>query len=172
MLPVEMPSSVEAFIRFSLHCTGTEYLENPDDMEVLAWLLYWFVATLLIAFALAKFKGWLSRYLVARRSGEKTPKMPFSVTLIASLLALLAISDFGWYLQSPFTTYPLHIPSSVSAIIRLWLSVTGQGSKAGNEGDMLDYVMNLYWAVATLLIGAPVLLCCLAIRRFIHKKTP
>lgn len=172
ILPVEMPSSVEAFIRFWLRFTHTEYLANPDDMEVLAWLLYWLVATLLIALALAKFKGWLPRYLDARKSGEKTPKMPFFVTLIASLLALLAISDLGWYLSSPFTTYPLHIPLSVRAVVRLWLSVTGEGSKANNEGDMLWYVMHLYWAVAMLLIGAPVLLCCLAIRRFIHKKTP
>lgn len=171
ILPVEMPSSVEAFILFWLRCTNTEYLDNPDDMEVLAWLLYWLISTLLIALALAKFKGWLSRYLIARKSGEKTPKIPFSVTLIASLLALLAISDLGWYLSSPYTTYPLHIPPSVCAIVRLWLSVTGEGSKADNEGDVLWYVMNLYWSVAMLLIGAPVLVCCLAIRRFIHRKT-
>jgi hypothetical protein len=150
ILPVEMSSSEEAFFLFWLRCTNTEYLSNPDDINVLAWLLY----------------------LVARKSGKKTPRMPFPVTLIASLLALLAISDLGWYLSSPYTTYPLHIPSSVSAIVRLWLSVTGEGSKADNEGDMLSYVMNLYWAVATLLIGTPVLVCCLAIRRFIHRKTP
>jgi hypothetical protein len=172
ILPVEMSSSEEAFILFWLRCTNTEYLANPDDIDVLAWLLYWLVSTLLIALALAKFKGWLPRYLVARKSGKKTPSMPFSVTLIASLLALLAISDLGWYLSSPYTTYPLHIPSSVSVIVRLWLSVTGEGSKADSEGDMLSYVMNLYWAVATLLIGTPVLVCCLAIRRFIHRKTP
>ncbi|PRX30756.1 hypothetical protein B0G75_106196 [Paraburkholderia sp. BL18I3N2] len=171
MLPIEMPDSVEAFIRFWLSCTGTEYLGNPDDMEVLALLLCWSIATLLIVLALVGLKRWLSRYLTARKRGEAVPKMPLSVTVIASLFALLIISDLAWYLTSPLTLYPFHIPLPVKAIIRFCLSVTGQSVRSDQDLDMLSYAMDFYWAVATLAIGVPVFLCCLVLRRLLHRKT-
>ncbi|MFM0310285.1 hypothetical protein P0D71_21095 [Paraburkholderia sp. RL17-383-BIF-A] len=171
MLPMEMPESVEAFIRFWLSCTGTEYLGNPDDMEVLAFLLYWAVATLLIAVALIGFKRWLSRYLIARKSGEAIPKMPLSVTLVACSFALLVMSNIGWQLSSPLTRYPLHIPAPVKAVVKFYLSATGQGAGSDLDENLILYVMDLYWAIATLCIGVPVVLCCLAIRRFMRRKT-
>lgn len=170
MLPMEMPESVEAFIRFWLSCTGTEYLGNPDDMEVLALLLYWAVATLLIAVALIGFKRWLPGYLVARKSGEAIPRMPLPVTLVASLFALLVISNIGWQLASPLTRYPLHIPGPVKAVVRFYLSATGRGARSDLDENLILYVMDLYWAIATLCIGVPVVLCCLAIRRFMRRK--
>lgn len=171
MLPMEMPESVEAFIRFWLSCTGTEYLGNPDDMEVLALLLYWALATLLIAVALIGFKRCLSRYLIARESGEAIPKMSLSVTLVACSFALLVMSNIGWQLSSPLTRYPLHIPAPVKAVVKFYLSATGQGAGSDLDDNLILYVMDLYWAIATLCIGVPVVLCCLAIRRFMRRKT-
>jgi hypothetical protein len=162
---------VEAFIRFWLSCTGTEYLGNPDDMEVLALLLYWALATLLIAVALIGFKRWLSRYLIARKSGEAIPKMPLSVTLVACSFALLVMSNIGWQLSSPLTRYPLHIPAPVKAVVKFYLSAAGQGAGSDLDENLILYVMDLYWAIATLCIGVPVVLCCLAIRRFMRRKT-
>lgn len=47
-LPVEMPHPVDTFIRFMLSATGNSDMANPDDMEMLALLLYWVVSTLLV----------------------------------------------------------------------------------------------------------------------------
>ncbi|SIT38672.1 conserved exported hypothetical protein [Paraburkholderia piptadeniae] len=44
----DMPYSVEMFIRFCLSVIGRSDLANPDDMEALAALLYWAIATLLV----------------------------------------------------------------------------------------------------------------------------
>lgn len=46
--PGNMPYSVDVFIRYCLAITGRDDLANPDDMEVLALLLYWAIATLVI----------------------------------------------------------------------------------------------------------------------------
>lgn len=46
--PGNMPDSVDTFIRFCLAVTRHNDLANPDDMEVLALLLYWTIATLLV----------------------------------------------------------------------------------------------------------------------------
>ncbi|CAD6540057.1 hypothetical protein LMG28727_03720 [Paraburkholderia kirstenboschensis] len=48
MFPGNMPDSVDMFIRFCLEVVGRSDLANPDDMEVLALLLYWAVAALLV----------------------------------------------------------------------------------------------------------------------------
>jgi hypothetical protein len=48
MLPVNMPYPIDMFIRFCLSATGNSDLANPDDMEVLALLLYWAIASLLV----------------------------------------------------------------------------------------------------------------------------
>ena len=47
-LPFNIPDSVDRFIRFCLSATGNDALANPDDMEVLALLLYWAQATLFV----------------------------------------------------------------------------------------------------------------------------
>ncbi|MFM0643487.1 hypothetical protein PQR14_04090 [Paraburkholderia bryophila] len=47
--PGNMPDPVDRFIRFCLAVTRHNDLANPDDMEVLALLLYWTIATLLVA---------------------------------------------------------------------------------------------------------------------------
>ncbi|WP_120294179.1 hypothetical protein [Paraburkholderia sp. BL23I1N1] len=36
------------FVRFVLSVTGNSDMANPDDMEMLALLLYWGVSTLLV----------------------------------------------------------------------------------------------------------------------------
>ena len=43
-----MPYPVDMFIRFYLSVVGHNELANPDDMEVLAALFYWIIATLLV----------------------------------------------------------------------------------------------------------------------------
>lgn len=170
LLPFEMPRSVDAFIRFVLSVTGNDDLANPDDMEMLALLLYWTIATFLTVVVLVGFKRWISRCLIARKSAAGIPKLPLSVTLAASLIALVVISYLGWRLSGPLTIYPFHIPFPVKAIIRFCLSLTGQNVKSDLDADMVLYAMDLYWAVATLVIAVPVILCCLAIRRFIRRK--
>lgn len=157
LLPMAMPVSVDTSIRFALSITGNDDLANADDMEMLALPLYWAIATLLSAIVLVGFKRWLSRYLIARKSAEASPKLPLPVTLAASLLALVVISFPGWSVSSPFTTYPLHIPAPVKAIIRYYLSVTGRGARSDLDENLIVYVMDLYWAIATLCIGVPVI---------------
>lgn len=171
LLPMEMPLSVERSIRFSLAISGNDDLANPDDMEMLALLLYWAIATLLTAVVLIGFKRWGSRYSMARKSAEAIPKVPLPVTLAASLLVLVVISFLGWQLSSPLTRYPLHIPAPVKAVVKFYLSATGQGAGSDLDENLILYVMDLYWAIATLCIGVPVVLCCLAIRRFMRRKT-
>ncbi|WP_454827572.1 hypothetical protein [Paraburkholderia xenovorans] len=170
LLPMEMPLSVERSIRFALSTTGNNDLSNPDDMEMPALVLYWAIATLLTAVVLIGFKRWISRLIIARKSAEAIPKLPWPVTLAASLLALVVISFLGWQLASPLTRYPLHIPGPVKAVVRFYLSATGQGARSDLDENLILYVMDLYWAIATLCIGAPVVLCCLAIRRFMRRK--
>lgn len=48
VFPGNMPYSVDMFIRFCLKVVGRSDLANPDDMEVLALLLYWLIASLLV----------------------------------------------------------------------------------------------------------------------------
>ncbi|MCC8396899.1 hypothetical protein LJ656_30440 [Paraburkholderia sp. MMS20-SJTR3] len=48
LLPFNMPDAVNLFLRFCLAATGNDSLANPDDMEVLALLLYWALSSLLI----------------------------------------------------------------------------------------------------------------------------
>ncbi|MFL9946260.1 hypothetical protein PQR68_09795 [Paraburkholderia agricolaris] len=47
-LPIEMPQPVDTFVRFVLSVTGNSDMANPDDMAMLALLLYWVVSTLLV----------------------------------------------------------------------------------------------------------------------------
>jgi hypothetical protein len=48
MIPSNMPYAVDMFIRFGLSVIGHEELANPEDMEVLALLLYWTVSAVVI----------------------------------------------------------------------------------------------------------------------------
>jgi hypothetical protein len=48
MIPSNMPYAVEMFIRYGLSVAGYEELANPDDMAVLALLLYWTVSAVVI----------------------------------------------------------------------------------------------------------------------------
>lgn len=52
MIPSNMPYAVETFIRYGLSVAGYEELANPDDMEVLALLLYWTVSAVVIGIVL------------------------------------------------------------------------------------------------------------------------
>jgi hypothetical protein len=52
MIPSNMPYAVDMFIRFGLSVTGHEELYNPDDMFVLAALLYWIVSAVVIGIVL------------------------------------------------------------------------------------------------------------------------
>jgi hypothetical protein len=52
MIPSNMPYAVDMFIRFGLSVTGHEELANPDDMFVLALLLYWTVSAVVIGIVL------------------------------------------------------------------------------------------------------------------------
>ncbi|WGS52996.1 hypothetical protein LFL96_33030 [Paraburkholderia sp. D15] len=47
LLPFNMPDFIDSFIRFALSITGNDDLANPDDMEMLSFLLYWLVFTIL-----------------------------------------------------------------------------------------------------------------------------
>lgn len=53
MIPRNMPYAVDMFIRFCLSVTGHEELANPDDMAVLALVLYWIVSAILIGMVLS-----------------------------------------------------------------------------------------------------------------------
>ena len=107
---------------------------------------------------------------IARKNDEAIPKLPLFVTLVISLLVVVVSCDLGWYLSLLFTKYRSDIPAPIQTIIRLYRSVTNQCPDS-NCDDMAYFVINLYWAVATLLISVPVIIFCLAIRRFIHRKT-
>lgn len=48
MIPANMPHAVDALIRFCLSIAGHKELANPDDMAVLALILYWGVSAVLI----------------------------------------------------------------------------------------------------------------------------
>ncbi len=39
-MPENMPAPVENGLRFALHLVGHDEMANADDMEMLAWLLY------------------------------------------------------------------------------------------------------------------------------------
>ncbi len=171
MIPMEMSASMEAFIRFWLSCTGTEYLDNPDDMAVLALLLYWLIVTLIFALALLGFKRWLSRYLCARTNGEASPRLPVLVTLVMSLLAFVVSCDLGWYLSLLFTRYTVDIPMPVKAVIRSYRSVTDQGGGSGLDDDMTYFAIELYWVITTLFVATLIFLACVAVRRSLRKKT-
>ncbi|TDY21684.1 hypothetical protein B0G81_1913 [Paraburkholderia sp. BL6665CI2N2] len=167
----ETPDSVEAFILFWLRHTGGEYLANPVDMEVLALLLYWLIATLLFAWGLAGLKRWASRYFIAKKNGEAIPRLPFLVMLVMSLLAFVVSCDLGWYLSLLFGRYTVDIPLPVKALIKAFQSVTGQGGGADADDYLAYFAVNLYWAIATLCVGVLLISCCLAMRRFIRRKT-
>jgi uncharacterized protein YneF (UPF0154 family) len=63
----DMPYPVDMFIRFCLSVAGRRDLANPDDMEALAALLYWIVATLLVGFVIYIGNRALQRYLAGNR---------------------------------------------------------------------------------------------------------
>ena len=167
---IETPDSVEAFIRFWLHHAGAEYLANPFDMEVLELLLYWLIATLLIASGLAGLKRWVSRYFMAKKNGEAIPRLSFFVMLVMSLLAFVVSCDLGWYLSLLFTKYTVDIPTPVKALIKSYQSVTGQGGASDIDDDLTYLAVNLYWAIATVCVGMLLILCCIAACRFIRRK--
>jgi hypothetical protein len=171
LILIDVPDSVEAFIRFWLICTGTEYLANPDDMEVLALLLYWLIATLLFGFGLVGLKRWVSRYCAARITREPIPRLPAFVTLVMFLLGLVVSCDLGWYLSLLFTRYRFDMPGLVKAVIRFYGSVTGQGAGSDRDDDLSYFAADLYWAIATLCVGALLILCCISARRILHRKT-
>lgn len=52
MIPANMLHVVDVFIRFCLSITGHDELANPDDMAVLALILYWAVSAILIGVVL------------------------------------------------------------------------------------------------------------------------
>ncbi|MFM0006453.1 MULTISPECIES: hypothetical protein [Paraburkholderia] len=169
---IETPDSVEAFISFWLHYTRADYLANPIDMEVLALLLYWLIATLLFALGLAGVKRWLSRYFMARKNGQAIPRLPFFVMLVMSLLAFVVSCDLGWYVSLLFTKYTVDIPVPVKAFIKSYQSFKGQSDGSDIDDDLTYFAVNLYWAIATLCVGVLLISCCIATRRFIHRKTP
>jgi len=67
----DMPYPVDMFIRFCLSIAGRDDLANPDDMEVLSALLYWFIATLLVGLLIYLGKRVLRRYLANRKSRKQ-----------------------------------------------------------------------------------------------------
>ncbi|RKP51242.1 hypothetical protein D7S89_06495 [Trinickia fusca] len=70
-LPFNMPYAVDMFIRGALRLVGHSELANPDDMEVLAWLLY-FVVSLLFVGGLVWLGNWVIRGYVSRHSHAAT----------------------------------------------------------------------------------------------------
>ena len=48
LLPFNMPAFLDSFIEFFLTATGASHLENPEDIETLALLIYGVIATLLV----------------------------------------------------------------------------------------------------------------------------
>lgn len=62
-----MPYPVDMFIRFCLSAAGRGDLANPDDMEALAALFYWIVATLLVGLLIHLGNRALRRYLARKR---------------------------------------------------------------------------------------------------------
>ena len=81
-IPMNMPSGVDYFLRAFLSLFGMRDLENPDDMEVLAILLYWLVSSTQCGVLLLACKGYLC--------SSKDRLWPF---LVASLIG-------GWFLES------------------------------------------------------------------------
>jgi type VI secretion system secreted protein VgrG len=62
-----MPYPVDMFIRFCLSIAGLGDLVNPDDMEALAALFYWLVATLMAGVLIHLGSRALQRYLARKR---------------------------------------------------------------------------------------------------------
>ncbi|CAG9251029.1 hypothetical protein [Paraburkholderia unamae] len=58
-IPMNMPYGVDSFLRGLLSLFGLNDLANPDDMEVLAMLLYWLVSSVLFGVLLLTGKGYL-----------------------------------------------------------------------------------------------------------------
>jgi len=58
------------FIRLCLVVTGTEYLDNPEDIGTLALVLYWLVATLFVGLVLFLCYLVLHRYRAKKISSK------------------------------------------------------------------------------------------------------
>lgn len=65
-----MPNSVDMLIRLGLSVVGHDELANPDDMEVLAVLLYWLISTLVVAAVLLLLHRGFRRYRAKRRAAS------------------------------------------------------------------------------------------------------
>jgi hypothetical protein len=63
-LPMNMPYGVDMFIRAILRICGHTELANPDDMEVLALLLYLFVSLVLVGAGVLLCNIALRRYFI------------------------------------------------------------------------------------------------------------
>ena len=85
-------------------------------------------------------------------------------------VAFVAISVIcGWQLTYLIDLLPFNMPYPVEMFIRFCLSVTGN-NHLGNPDDMEVLSLLLYWAMATLLVGALLFICYWAVRRHLIRK--
>lgn len=157
MLPFNMPYVVETFIRFCLFLTGHDELANPDDMELVASLLFSILFSAAAGIAVLMFAQWLGRYNAARKSGSVPPALPLVIKGVLFYTAALVAADAGWYLTSLFTLFPFHLPAFVDGGVRDYLSLTGLGDPA-SYADRQWFGMVFYWIVATTAVAAVILL--------------
>jgi hypothetical protein len=75
----------------------------------------------------------------------------------------------GWQLTYVIAALPFNMPIFVETFIRFCLSVTG-AEYLGNPEDMTTLALVLYWALATLLVGAFLFLCYFALSRYRARK--
>ncbi|QGZ65001.1 hypothetical protein [Paraburkholderia acidisoli] len=87
-IPINMPSSVDGFLRASLTLFHRSDLANPDDMEVLALLLYWLATSALLGVFLLSSKAFL-------RWEPPSPSASF----------LLAAITGGWFAECAAITF-------------------------------------------------------------------
>jgi hypothetical protein len=81
----------------------------------------------------------------------------------------MASSIGGWQLTYVIAALPFNMPMFVETFIRFCLSVTG-AEYLGNPEDMATLALVLYWAIATLLVGALLFLCYFALCGYRVRK--
>lgn len=66
LVPYNMPEFLEAFLRFCLSLMGADELATPDDLPMVALLLFWIVSTPLVGILIFLCSKKIRRYRASK----------------------------------------------------------------------------------------------------------
>lgn len=95
--------------------------------------------------------------------------MSFVKRILLYLAWGMASAIGGWQLTYVIAALPFNMPIFVETCIRFCLSVIG-AEYLENPEDMATLALVLYWAMATLFVGALLCLCYFALCRYRARK--